>query len=130
VMSKDPLAVPSWITVELLIDQYVLGSDFTSFPTRSIDGAIEGLVTMQAIRRVAPHRRSEARARDIALPLNQVPRAQPDELVSDLLKRLGPRSNGRALVFDGDQLVGIVSPSDLARLLQAGTDRARRRRAA
>jgi Zn-dependent protease len=130
VMSRDPLAVPSWITVELLIDQYVLGHDFTSFPTHNIDGTIEGLVTLQAIRRVAPNRRSKTRARDIALPLNQVPRAEPDELVTDLLKRLGPGSNGRALVFDGDQLVGIVSPSDLARLLHAGGDRARRRTAA
>jgi Zn-dependent protease len=130
VMSKDPLAVPSWITVELLIDQYVLGHDFTSFPTHNIDGTIEGLVTLQAIRRVASHRRSETRARDIALPLNLVPRARPDELVTDLLKRLGPRSNGRALVFDGDRLSGIVSPSDLARLFQAGDAAARRRAAA
>jgi Zn-dependent protease len=130
VMSKDPLAVPSWITVELLIDQYVLGHDFTNFPTHNIDGTIEGLVTLQAIKRVPPHRRSQTRARDIALPVNLVPRAKPDELVTDLLKRLGPQSNGRALVFEGDQLVGIVSPSDLARLLHAGEDRARRRPAA
>ena len=28
--------------------------------------------------------------------------------------------NGRALVFEGDHLVGIVSPSDVARRLQLG----------
>ena len=53
VMSKNPVIVPSWITVELLVEQYVMGHDFTSFPTHSIDGRIDGLVTMRGIKLVA-----------------------------------------------------------------------------
>ena len=41
-----------------------------------------------------------------------------DVLSTDLLSKLGPPNDGRALVFDGDQLVGIVSPSDVARRMQ------------
>ena len=123
VMSKNPVIVPSWITVELLVDQYVMGHEFTSFPTHAIDGRIDGLVTMRGIKQVPPQQRGNRRAVDIAIPVDRVPIARPDEPVTDLLKRMGPASDGRAMVYEGGTLVGIVSPSDIARLLQGGPGR-------
>jgi Zn-dependent protease len=124
VMSKQPVVVPSWITVELLVDQYVMGHDFTTFPTHSIDGRVDGLVTLRGIKRLPIQQRRNRRAIDIAIPAASVPIARRDEQLTDLLKRMGNASDGRAMVYDADQLVGIVSPSDIARLLQAGPSRA------
>ena len=123
VMSKNPVIVPSWITVELLVDQYAMGHEFTSFPTHSIDGRIDGLVTMRGIKQVPPQQRGNRRAIDIAIPVERVPIARQDEPVTDLLKRIGTASDGRAMVYDGGTLVGIVSPSDIARLFQGGPGR-------
>ena len=123
VMSKNPVIVPSWITVELLVEQYVMGHDFTSFPTHSIDGRVDGLVTMRGIKQVPPQQRGSRRAIDIAIPADRVPVARQDERITDLLKRIGPASDGRAMVYDGGTLVGIVSPSDIARLFQSGPGR-------
>ncbi len=123
VMSKNPVIVPSWITVELLVDQYVMGHEFTSFPTHSIDGRIDGLVTMRGIKQVPPQQRSNRRAIDIAIPADRVPVARQDEPITDLLKRIGTASDGRAMVYDGGTLVGIISPSDIARLFQGGPGR-------
>ncbi|MEA2636974.1 MAG: hypothetical protein QOE18_31 [Chloroflexota bacterium] len=130
VMSKDPVIVPSWITVELLVEQYVMGHEFTSFPTHSIDGRIDGLVTLRGIKRLPAQQRRTRRAIDIAIPSALVPIARRDEQVTDLLKRMGNASDGRAMVFDADHLVGIVSPSDIARLLQPELGRAPSRVAA
>ena len=130
VMSKNPVIVPSWITVELLVEQYVMGHDFTSFPTHSIDGRIDGLVTMRGIKQVPLQQRGNRRAIDIAIPADQVPIARQDEPVTDLLKRIGTASDGRAMVYDGGTLVGIVSPSDIARLFQSGPGRVSARVAA
>jgi CBS domain-containing protein len=123
VMSKNPVVVPSWITVELLVDQYVMGHQFTSFPTHSIDGRIDGLVTMRGIKQVPAQQRATRRAIDIAIPIAQVPIARPDEPITEVLKRVGSASDGRAMVYDGGTLVGIVSPSDIARLFQSGPGR-------
>ena len=130
VMSKNPVIVPSWITVELLVDQYVMGHEFTSFPTHSIDGRIDGLVTMRGIKQIPAQQRSKRRAIDIAIPADRVPVARPDEQITDLLKRIGTASDGRAMVYDGGTLVGIVSPSDIARLFQTGPGRTAARVAA
>jgi CBS domain-containing protein len=72
------------------------------------------------MKRVAVAERGHMRAADIAIPLEQVPTAASGDPLVDLLPRLGISSDGRALVFDGDQLVGIVSPSDIARRMQLG----------
>jgi Zn-dependent protease len=130
VMSKNPVIVPSWITVELLVDQYAMGHQFTSFPTHSIDGRIDGLVTMRGIKQVPAPQRGNRRAIDIAIPADRVPIARQDEHVTDLLKRIGTASDGRAMVYDGGTLVGIVSPSDIARLFQGGPGRVSARVAA
>jgi Zn-dependent protease len=130
VMSKSPVIVPSWITVELLVDQYVMGHEFTSFPTHSIDGRIDGLVTMRGIKQIPVQQRSKRRAIDIAIPIDRVPTARQDENVTDLLKRMGTASDGRAMVYDGGTLVGVVSPSDIARLFQTGPGRTAARVAA
>jgi Zn-dependent protease len=130
IMSKNPVIVPSWITVELLVDQYVMGHQFTSFPTHSIDGRIDGLVTMRGIKQVPPQQRGNRRAIDIAIPIDRVPIARQDEKLTDVLKRVGPASDGRAMVYDGGTLVGIVSPSDVARLFHGGPGRMAARAAA
>ena len=66
-----------------------------------------------------PDRRSATRLVDTAVPLTHVPMAAPDEPVPVLLQRMQSAPDGRALVVDsGGRLVGIVSPSDVARYVQ------------
>jgi CBS domain-containing protein len=100
-----------------------MGHQFTSFPTHSIDGRIDGLVTRRGIKQVPAQQRASKRAIDIAIPIAQVPIARPDEPITEVLKRVGSASDGRAMVYDGGTLVGIVSPSDIARLFQSGPGR-------
>jgi CBS domain-containing protein len=80
---------------------------------------LSGLVTLAAIKRVPTDARATTRVRDIMCPLDQVPTAAPDESLVALLGRLQGCSDGRALVLGpGGSLVGIVSPSDVSRLMQ------------
>ena len=120
VMSTNPIVVPSWVTVQLLLEQYAVRYPFTAFPTHGLDGKIDGLVTLVGMKRVSPRQRAVRRASEISIPIAQVPIARPNDLVTDLFARMTPRSAGRALVFDGEQLVGIISPSDVGRRLQVG----------
>jgi Zn-dependent protease len=120
VMTPNPVVVPGWVSVDVLIEQYAMRYHFTTFPIHDISGHIQGLVTLRGMKRVAVAERERMRAADIAIPLEQVPTAASGDPLADLLPRLGISSDGRALVFDGDQLVGIVSPSDIARRMQLG----------
>jgi Zn-dependent protease/CBS domain-containing protein len=117
-MTARPHTAPGSITVEDFIQRYVLGDRHSAYPVAERDGSIMGLVTLRQLRDLAPSRRATTSVRDIALPLHNVPTAAPQEPLSALLQRMapvGPRS--RALVIDGSEVVGIITPSDLTRLI-------------
>jgi Zn-dependent protease len=117
-MTARPHTAPGWLTVEDFIQRYVLGDRHSAYPVADPDGSIVGLVTLTQLRDVAPSRRGTTRVADIALPLDAVPTAAPQEPLTALLERMaraGARS--RALVLDGGEVVGIVTPSDLTRLM-------------
>ncbi|MDR3657286.1 MAG: site-2 protease family protein [Mycobacterium sp.] len=117
-MTARPHTAPAWLTVDDFIQRYVLGDRHSAYPVVDPDGSIVGLVTLTQLRDVGPAQRAATRVGDIALPLNAVPTATPQEPLTALLERMsaaGPRS--RALVFEGSQVVGIVTPTDLARLI-------------
>ena len=117
-MTAQPHAAPGWLTVADFIERYVLGDRHSAYPVADRDGSIVGLVTLRQLRELAPNRRTTTSVREIALPLHSVPTAAPLEPLSALIERLAAAGHGsRALVIDGGRVVGIVTPSDLARLI-------------
>jgi CBS domain-containing protein len=105
------------MTVQDLLTSNLIRHRHSSFPLTEDGGGPIGLVTFNQIRQVPPQARSTTRLRDIACPLEQVAQARPDEPAADLLPRLSECAEGRALVLSDGVLVGIVSPSDISRVL-------------
>ena len=117
VMTADPHTAPADITVEDFIQRYVLGDRHSAYPVADRDGSIIGLITLAQLRGVAPSQRAATLVREAAMPLPQVPKAAPDEPLTALLERQGSHGGNRALVVDGGRVVGIVTASDLSRLI-------------
>ncbi|OBI15972.1 site-2 protease family protein [Mycobacterium sp. E2497] len=118
-MTDRPHTAPGWITVDDFVQRYVLGDRHSAYPVVDRSGAVSGLITLRQLRDVAPGRRTTTTVGDVAQPLHEVPSGAPQEPLTALLERMapaGPRS--RALVFEGDQVVGIVTPTDVARLIE------------
>jgi Zn-dependent protease len=78
---------------------------------------VTGLVTINRIRQVPAAERDRTTLADIACPLADVATAAPGDSVADLLPRLTACADRRALVFSDGRLAGIISPSDIARML-------------
>lgn len=121
VMSPNPVVGPDWITVDDLINRFVLSHRFTTFPVQDFGGNLSGLVTLSRLKDVPPERRSATRVRDIAIPLGDVLKASPTDALTDVLDRIGDASDRRVLVLDDGRLVGIVSPRDITRALQVAS---------
>ncbi|OBF99853.1 zinc metalloprotease [Mycobacterium sp. 852014-52450_SCH5900713] len=118
-MTAGPHTAPGWITVDDFVQRYVLGDRHSAYPVVDRGGAITGLITLRRLREVAPGQRATVTVGEVAQPLQEVPSGAPQEPLTALLERMapaGPRS--RALVFDGAQVVGIVTPTDVARLIE------------
>ena len=118
VMSPDPSVVSESLTVGEFLEDHVMRHRWSAFPITANDGVITGLVTLGQVKSVPASARPTTLVRDIACPIGQTARASPDDAVTDLIERLSTCSDRRALVFDGDRLVGIVSPTDINRAVE------------
>jgi CBS-domain-containing membrane protein len=104
--------------VEEALHGYVLSSRHSTFPTHDAGGRLSGLLTLAALKNVAPSARPTTLIKEIACPLDRVSTAGPADPVANLLGVSDGCSEGRTLVVENGRLVGIISPSDINRLLQ------------
>jgi len=118
VMTPNPVQAPDDISVEEALHGYVLTSRHSTFPTHDASGRLSGLLTMAALKNVAPEARPTTLIKEVACPLDKVSTATPTDPATNLLDASDGCSEGRTLVVDNGQLVGIISPSDISRLMQ------------
>ena len=127
VMTPNPVQAPDDTTVENALHGYVLASRHSTFPTHDAGGRLSGLLTMAALKNVAPDARETTLIKQIICPLDSVSTARPADPITNLLGISEGCSEGRTLVVEDGRLVGIISPSDISRLVQrslAGRSRA------
>ncbi|WP_205325355.1 site-2 protease family protein [Glycomyces sp. YM15] len=115
VMTQDPDTASGDLPVEAFLHDYTLVRRHSSFPLLDERGRFEGLITFDRLIAVPARERPTTTLREAACPPGEVPVADPGEPVTDLLPRLSAAADRRALVFSGDRLVGIVTPSDISR---------------
>ena len=118
IMTADPVTVPASATVTRFLHDLLPWLRHSAFPVVDDDGQTVGLVTVRRVNAVPADERDRTTLREVACPLAEVARATPDEPVADVLPRLNGCSDGRALVFDGERLAGIVAPADISRALE------------
>jgi CBS domain-containing protein len=116
-MTSQVVTVPDWLTVEQFLESVAPQHRFTTYPVHDLSGKLTGLVRLSELMRVASSNRGQKRLSDCGRPISQVPTTRPGEELAALIDRLGGASDQRVLVFDHGQLVGIVSPADVARIL-------------
>src|SRR5713101_2061087 len=118
VMTPNPVQAPDDISVDDALHGYVLASRHSTFPTHDAAGRLSGLLTLTALKNVAQDARPTTLIKEIICPLDKVSTAGPADPVTKLLGLPEGCSEGRTLIIDAGRLVGIISPSDVNRLLQ------------
>ncbi|MEU8798249.1 site-2 protease family protein [Spirillospora sp. NPDC048819] len=118
VMTPDPFVADANTPVQDLVDNVVLTHRYSTYPLGA-DGRLAGLVTLNRVRATPPDQRRTLRLADIACPPDEVPTAHPDDPLPDLLPRMAGCTDGRAVVLDDEgHVIGLITPSDIARALQ------------
>ena len=116
-MTSPVVTLPDWVTVKTFLDSVAPSHNFTTYPVHEASGRLTGVVRLSDLVRMPVHEREEKHLRDVARPIDGVPTTNPREDLSALIQRIGTALEQRVLVFDGGQLVGILSPADVARVL-------------
>jgi Mg/Co/Ni transporter MgtE len=123
-MTSPVVTIPDWVTVEQFLESVAPSHPFTTYPVHDPSGRLTGVVRLSDMVRLGRDERGTRHLIDIARPIANVPTATAGEDLAAMVQRVGAAIEQRVLVFDNGQLVGIVSPADVTRVLaikQAGS---------
>lgn len=116
-MAFPAVTVPAKISVAEAVTDYFVAHRFSAFPV--CDGAqLVGLIDTAAVERVPASRRDGTTVEEIALH-DPALIVKEDQDIAELLERPAFQKTGRAVVLAGDGRVGIVSITDVKRVLRA-----------
>jgi Zn-dependent protease/CBS domain-containing protein len=117
VMAGDLLRIPPDLSLQDAVDDYFMRYDHGAFPVDE-QGRTIGLLTLRGVRRVPREQWPTSRVRDHMVPLGDQVMVAPDARMDGVLDKLQDGEAGRVLVVQDGDVVGIITPSDLARWLR------------
>jgi Zn-dependent protease len=125
VMSHQPPTLPSSMTVAEVLRGYLPWLQGEAIAISGVTGWLEGVLTLEGLRSVAPSARVSTRIGDVAMPIMKLPVAHPQEQLSDVLRRM-QAAGGPAVVLDAEgRLAGLVTPVAIQRAAQRSRMRVR-----
>lgn len=116
-MSCPAVTIPAATSVDDAVRSYFLTAKHPAFPVVE-NGQVVGLVDTAAVERVPPRRRPDTSVGEIA---DKDPSlvVRDDQDVAEMLERPAFVRIGRAAVLTGDGRIGLLSITDVNRVLQA-----------
>ena len=117
VMTGDVNWVPAEIPLDQIVNDYVMRHNHPAFPVFDGDRLI-GLLCLGDIRHVPQERWGQVTAREATPPLSQANTISPQADAWEALVRMSAESCGRLLVVEDGMLRGIISRTDINRLMR------------
>lgn len=116
VMAVNLVRIPSDLTLRQAVDTFFLRHDHGAFPVEE-GGRDVGLLTLRAVKRIPSEDWEVRRVRDSMASLEEQLTVSPDTPMDRVVTKLedGP---GRVLVVRDGDVVGMITPWDVARWLQ------------
>jgi len=121
-MVRDPVTVRAGASLGEFMDEIAQAHRYTTYPVTD-NGRVVGLLPFSSVARVPRREWEHNLVAECMLPRAEVPVVREDEELMDAVEDLGHGGIDRALVLEGERLVGLLSVTDVGRLLTVKTRR-------
>lgn len=115
--ARDIVDIPDNSSLQRAVDDYFMRYDYNAFPVRE-NGRTIGILTLRAIRKVPSNAWTTRTVRDVMEPLTSECAVDLHDPMDQVVDKLETAESQRVLVQDGDKVVGLITPRDLARWLR------------
>jgi Zn-dependent protease/predicted transcriptional regulator len=119
-MTADFTTVSGDLTLQQLVDEYVLRRREHSFPVAD-DGLLRGIICPHDVKTVPRERWPYTLVSEVMTPWPELETVSPGDDGSAVLARLNARDVRQLLVVEGERLIGLLRRSDVLRYLQLRT---------
>jgi Zn-dependent protease/CBS domain-containing protein len=117
VMVRDPVAVPADVSIQRFFDDVFLRHRHTAYPV--VDGGPIGVVSFRDVLSTPREQWTTVRVRDRMRPLGRTRVVDAQSDLATVMPQLLEDDLHRALVRDDGRLIGLLSVTDAARVLEA-----------
>lgn len=121
-MSPDPRTIPASASLREAVDEYFLRYDHSAFPVRGDDGDLIGILTLRAIRQVPSDQWEVRQAWSAMTRIADAVTVPVSAPMDEVIEQLREPGHDRVLVVDGSDLVGIITPGDIARWIRVSQE--------
>ena len=122
VMSAEPHTVSAEMSVQELVDDHFLRRRYQSFPVLDGDRLV-GLVTLDQVKDRSREEWPATPVREVMAERSEEIVVPPDEKMTEVLSRMQESGTRRVLVARDDELLGIISGSDVTGWVQRAQER-------
>jgi len=119
-MTADFVTVSGDLTLQQLVDEYVLRLREHSFPVAD-GGLLRGIICLHDVKTVPRERWPSTRVSEVMTPWAELETVSPGDDGSAVLARLNARDIRQLPVVEGERLIGLLRRSDVLRYLQVRT---------
>ncbi|MEX1142288.1 MAG: site-2 protease family protein [Thermoleophilaceae bacterium] len=117
-MASEPIVAHPDMGVDRFVDELFTRSRHAAYPVVGDGGDVVGLLGFRDVAALAPERWTATRVRDLARPVADVLVLAPTDDLGSAAMELSQTQIGRALVLDDGRLVGLLSMTDVSRLIE------------
>jgi Zn-dependent protease len=120
-MSKDFETVPGDLSVQDLVDHYILKKKERVFLV-SDNGGLTGIVCLEDVKQTPKEKWPQLKVKDIMTPRERLEAVTPDADGNKILASLATKNIHQVPVMSGDRIEGIICRTDIIRYLQLRSD--------
>ncbi len=120
-MKKDPPTVPTDISIDTLIEDYIMQTEDHAFPVLE-NGRLAGIVCLEDVRKVAKGERQNQLVHEIMTPQDEIVSIHPSEDAYQALQLLAEKDIRQLVVMDAGTMSGLVRRRDIVRFLRINTE--------
>jgi len=115
-MEPNPVTVPSAISVERFVDDYILKHSFKMFPVVE-SGRLMGCITFQKVKGIPREEWGQHTVGELMEHCSPENTIAPKDDAIKALSIMNRTRASRLLVVDGDHLVGVIALKDMLKFL-------------
>jgi len=116
-MTKNPITVPSNISIKQFIDQYIYQSHHHLYPVIGDQGNLIGYISLRDAKAVLPDNWEKTKVKDALVPLSETQTVTSKTNALEALNIIQQNPAATLLVVDDGKLAGILTAQDLFKLI-------------
>lgn len=116
-MQRDPLTVSPYITIQELVDEYVLGRNVRGLPVCD-DGQLVGIITLSDIKPLPQEEWPRKTVAEVMTGRADLKTVTESTMMTEVLRLMGTDDLHQMPVLRDGELVGMITRSEVVRYLQ------------